>query len=84
MYFREIFDEHDSACQVLKSHLDTQVLPYLESLVWHPTLTYQTTMHTDKSYFQADQKNYMAIGIFRRNITAITKAVFKNLINIFR
>jgi hypothetical protein len=51
--------------------------------MWHPTLTYQTNFHTDTYYHQAEQKNYMLVGIIARNIATVTKAVTKNMIKMF-
>ena len=36
-----------------KKFIDEEILPSMESLLWHPTLTYQTTFHTDHYYHQS-------------------------------
>lgn len=50
----------------------------MESLFWHPTLTYQTTFHTDLYYHQSEQKNYMLVEILLRNFKKCGKAMISN------
>lgn len=50
--------------------------------MWHPTLTYQTTFHTDAYYHQAEQKNYMLVEILWRNFGKCGKTVFSNMLRI--
>jgi len=56
----------------------------MESLLWHPTLTYQTTFHTDLYYHQSEQKNYMLVEILLRNFSKCGKSVLSNIFKIVK
>jgi hypothetical protein len=53
-------------------------------MFWHPSLTVQTTFHTDNFYHQSAQKNYMLVAILVRNFFKIIKNTTKNLGNIVK
>jgi hypothetical protein len=70
--------------EALQSHIDSEVLPPLESLFWHPKLTYQYSFHTNLSSYLDTSRNYNVFGILGRNGALIFSRIGKNLINIIR
>ena len=59
-------------------------MPYLDSLFWHPMLTYQYTFHTHQaSYIDTTRDNYV-YGMIGRNASVIMRRIVKNLGNIYR
>lgn len=56
----------------------------MESLFWHPKLTFQYTFHTNLSSYADTSRNYRIFGILGRNFALIAKRVAANLISIAR
>ena len=68
----------------VEQYIDQNVVPYLESLFWHPLLTYQYTFHTNISSYQEITRDTFIFSILRKNAKLVGKRVFQNLANIWR
>lgn len=56
----------------------------MESLFWHPMLTYQYSFHTNLSSYLDTSKSSNIYGIIGRNGAVIASRVVKNLMNIMK
>jgi hypothetical protein len=70
--------------EALQTHIDQHVVPALESLFWHPKLTYQYSFHTNLSSYQDTSRNYNVFGILRRNASLVLSRMGRNLVSIAR
>jgi hypothetical protein len=70
--------------EALVAHIDREVVPPLESLFWHPKLTYQYSFHTNLSSYQDTSRNYNVFGILARNATLVLSRITNNLLSIAR
>jgi glutathione S-transferase len=59
-------------------------VPSLESLFWHPMLTYQYTFHTNISSYQDTSKSNAIFGILGRNGLEVASRVASNLVSIVK
>lgn len=83
-YFIQEVDRHGGEVEALQAHIDKEVLSSMESLFWHPKLTYQYTFHTNLSSYQDTSRNYNVFGILGRNGALIASRIAKNLVSIAR
>ena len=81
-YFVQEVQESSAEVESLVAHIDREVVPHMESLFWHPKLTFQYTFHTNLSSYADTSRNYRIFGILGRNLTLVTKRVAANLISI--
>jgi hypothetical protein len=56
----------------------------MESIFWHPKLTYQYSFHTNLSSYADTSRNYNVFGILARNFAIIGSRVARNLVSIAR
>lgn len=56
----------------------------MESLFWHPMLTYQYSFHTNLSSYQDTSKSNAIFGIMGRNAAVVLERIGKNLISILK
>ena len=68
----------------VEKYIDESVVPYLESLFWHPLLTYQYSFHTNTSSYQEITRDTFIFSIMRKNAKLVGKRVFSNLASIWR
>lgn len=54
----------------------------MESIFWHPRLTFQQTFHTDMNAYSRGSQNYKLIPIFYSNLYKVAKNIIKNLYKI--
>lgn len=81
-YFIQEVENNSGEVEALKAHIDKEVLPAMESLFWHPKLTYQYTFHTNFSSYLDTSRNYNVFGILGRNGRLVVSRIIKNLQNI--
>lgn len=81
-YFVQEVQESSAEVEALVAHIDREIVPHMESLFWHPKLTFQYTFHTNLSSYADTSRNYRIFGILGRNLTLVTKRVAANLISI--
>lgn len=56
----------------------------MESLFWHPKLTFQSLFHTSLSSYEDTSRSYSIFGILGRNFSAITAKTIGNIRNILK
>ena len=76
--------QKDIMSESIEKYIEEAIKPHLQSLFWHPRLTFQYSFHTNLTSYQHNMINYSLIGIFYRNIFLCLGRTFKNLINIFK
>jgi hypothetical protein len=81
-YFIQEVERHGGEVEALQTHIDQQVIPALDSLFWHPKLTYQYTFHTSLSSYQDTSRSYNIFGILGRNGALVLSRIARNLVSI--
>jgi hypothetical protein len=74
-------DRHSAEIDNIQKHINDTIIPPLESLFWHPLLTYQYSFHTNLSSY-TDSRNYNILGILGRNAKTLLSRTTRNLFNI--
>lgn len=83
-YFVQEVERNSGEVEALVEHIDREVVPHMESLFWHPKLTFQYTFHTNLSSYADTSRNYRIFSILGRNFALIAKRVAANLVSIAR
>lgn len=68
----------------VEEYINEEIVPNLESLFWHPMLTYQYTFHSNISSYQDTTRSTAMLGIIGRNGLAITSRIASNMVNIIK
>lgn len=56
----------------------------MDSLFWHPKLTFQSLFHTSLSSYEDTSRSYSIFGILGRNFSAIAAQTFSNIASILK
>jgi hypothetical protein len=83
-YFTEEMAPDKAELLSVEEFIDGKIVPYLDSLFWHPMLTYQYSFHTNLSSYENTSKDNYIFGIIGRNSLAILPRIARNLSNIWK
>ena len=83
-YFEKPIDKSSPFLESLEKFIDEHVSPHLESIFWHPLLTFQYTFHSSRHSYFSGMKTYIIHGIIYRNGLLLLKRIYQNLKSIFK